>query len=216
MTALNSAASIHQRLLNKASAESKPFNELLQYYANERFLFRVSESPHGKRFVLKGALVFLAWQVPLTRSTRDMDFLGFTDNSVVNLVQIVREICSQPVEPDGIVFDSSTVQGESITDEADYPGVRINFLGFLGKAKIHMRLDVGFADVVTPSPIELELPTILDKMSKPCLRIYPPETVIAEKFQAMIALGMINSRMKDFYDIWFMAKSMEFDIRNIE
>jgi hypothetical protein len=212
MNPINNAASIHQRILNKAAAEHRPFNELLQYYAIERFLYRLGESPHCKQFVLKGALVFLAWQVPFTRPTRDMDFLGYTNNSVDHLIQIVQEVCTQAVEPDGMVFDPGSIQGEIIKEEADYQGVHISFLGLLGKAQIHMRLDVGFADVVTPSPDELELPTIFDQMSKPCICAYPPETIIAEKFQAMIALGMINSRMKDFYDIWFMAQSMEFNL----
>jgi hypothetical protein len=211
MIPINNAASIHQRILNKAISEHKPFNELLQYYAIERFLYRLGESPHCNQFVLKGALVFLAWQVPLTRPTRDIDFLGYTNNSVDNLIRIVQEVCNQPVDADGLIFDPANVHGEIIKEEADYQGVRITFLGFLGKAQIHMRLDVGYADVVTPDPDELEFPTILDNMSKPCIQAYPPETVIAEKFQAMIALGMINSRMKDFYDIWFMARSMEFD-----
>ena len=211
MTPANTAASIRQRLLNKAAEENRTFNELLQYYAIERFLYRLGESSHCSQFVLKGALVFLAWQAPITRPTRDMDFLGFTSNSVENLIRIVQEVCNQPVDPDGLIFDPASVHGEIIKEEADYEGVRVSFLGFLGKAQIHMRLDVGFADVVTPEPQALEFPTILDSMSKPCIRAYPPETVVAEKFQAMIALGMINSRMKDFYDLWFMAKSMEFD-----
>jgi len=215
MTPTNIAASIHQRILNKAVSEHRPFNELLQYYAMERFLYRLGESPHCNHFVLKGAMVFLAWQVPLTRPTRDLDFLGYTNNSIDHLVLIVQEVCKQPVEADGMIFDPASVQGEIIKEEADYQGVRINFLGFLGNAQIHMRLDVGFADVVTPAPDELDLPTILDHMSKPRIRVYPPQTVIAEKFQAMIALGMINSRMKDFYDMWFMAQSMEFDFHSL-
>jgi hypothetical protein len=209
--ASNIAASIHQRILNKATAEKRPFNELLQYYAIERFLYRLGQSSHYEHFVLKGALVFLAWQTPLTRPTRDMDFLGFMENSVDNLVRVVEEICEQSVEIDGMIFDSGSIEGETIREEGDYQGVRISFLGFLGKANIHMRLDVGFADIVTPSPNELEIPTMLENMSKPCILAYPPETVIAEKFQAMIFLGMINSRIKDFYDLWYMAKSMEFD-----
>ena len=207
----NIAASIHQRLLNKAMAERRPFNELLQYYAIERFLFRLGQSPYGKQFVLKGALVFLAWQVRLTRPTRDMDFLGFTENSIENLVHIVQEICTQTFDGDGIIFDPQTVEGAVIKEDAEYSGVRVAFLGYLGKAKINMRLDVGFADVVTPHPNEIEFQTILEGSSKPCIRAYPPETVIAEKFQAMVDLGMANSRLKDFYDLWFMASTMEFD-----
>lgn len=210
--ARNISASIHQKLLNKATAEYRPFNELLQYFAIERFLYRLSKSPYSKRFVLKGALVFLAWQAPLTRPTRDMDFLAFTENSVENLVQIVREICGQEVEPDGLSFDIGSVEGEIIKEDADYQGVRVIFLGYLGNARINMRLDVGFTDIVTPSPKELEIPTLLNELNKPCLRAYPPETVIAEKFQTMVALGMVNSRMKDFYDLWYMANSMEFDL----
>lgn len=213
MTPIINAASIHQRILNKAVAEHRPFNELLQYYAIERFLYRLGESPHCKEFVLKGALVFIAWKAPLTRPTRDMDFLGYTNNSVDNLVRIVQEVCTQPVEADGMIFDTTSVQGEIIKEDTDYKGVRVSFMGSLGKAQAHMRLDVGFADVITPDPDELELPTLLDHMSKPCIRAYPPETVIAEKLQAMIALGVVNSRMKDFYDLWFMAQAMEFDFQ---
>jgi len=215
MTPANQAASIHQRILNKAAADHRPFQELLQYYAIERFLYRLSESPHSTYFVLKGALVFLAWKAPLTRPTRDMDFLGYTHNSVENLTRMIQDVCMQPVEADGMIFDPQSVMAEVIKEEADYEGVRVSFLGFLGRTKIHMRLDVGFADVVTPSPNELELPTIFENMGKPCLRIYPPETVIAEKFQAMVTLGIINSRVKDFYDIWFLAQSMELDFRTL-
>jgi hypothetical protein len=207
----NLSASIHQKLLNKAIKEQRPFDELLQHYAIERFLYRLGQSLYARRFVLKGAFVFLAWQVPLTRPTRDVDFLGFTENSIEELTRIVQEVCSQTVEPDGVSFDPESVEGERIKEDADYQGVRMKFLGFLGKARINMRLDIGFADIVTPSPKELEIPTILAGLNQPCVRAYPPETVIAEKFQAMVALGAINSRMKDFFDLWYMANSMEFD-----
>lgn len=207
----NLSASIHQKLLNKAMVEKRPFNELLQYYAIERFLYRLGQSPYCQQFVLKGALVFTAWRAPLTRPTRDMDFLGFTLNSVENLVQIIREICSQEVEFDGLTFDPDSTEGEIIKEDADYQGIRIRLLGYLGNARINMRLDVGFADIVTPEPKYLEIPTIFDELGKPRLRAYPPETVIAEKFQAMVVLSVANSRLKDFFDLWFMANSMEFD-----
>jgi hypothetical protein len=208
----NLSASIHQKLLNKANTEQRPFNELLQYYAMERFLYRLGQSPYSQQFVLKGAFVFLAWQVPLTRPTRDIDFLGFTENSVENLVRIVCEICGQSLEPDGLSLDPGSVEGEIIKEGTDYQGVRIKFLEYLGKARINMRLDVGFADIVTPPPKELEIPTILDESNKPCIRAYPPETVVAEKFQAMVALDTVNSRMKDFFDLWYLANWMEFDL----
>jgi len=216
MAAKDLSASFHQRILNKASTSHRPFNELLKYYANERFLYRVSQSPYCRQFVLKGAFVLLAWQIPLTRPTRDLDFLGFTENSVENLVQIVQEICNQPVDPDGMRFDPGTVVGQVINAGVDYPGVRINFRGFLGRAVVHMRLDVGFADTVTPSPGEMELPTILVGMKKPCIRAYPPETVIAEKFHAMVSRGQVNSRMKDYYDLWYVAMTMEFDLHQLK
>jgi hypothetical protein len=140
-----------------------------------------------------------------------MDFLGFTENSVENLVHIVQDICALPANSDGIIFDPQTVEGAVIKEDAEYSGVRVVFLGYLGKAKINMRLDVGFADIVTPHPNEIEFQTILEGSSRPRIRAYPPETVIAEKFQAMVDLGMANSRLKDFYDLWYMASTMEFD-----
>ncbi len=212
----NLAASIHQRLLNKATQEYRPFNELLQYYTIERFLYRLGQSQYCENFILKGALAFLAWQVPLTRPTRDMDFLAYMENSIENLVQTIQEICMETVEPDGITFPPESVAGEIIKEDAEYQGVRISFLGYLGKAKVPMRLDVGFADIVTPVPVEQEISTVLENMKPPCLRIYPPETVIAEKFQTMVLLGMVNSRMKDFYDLWFMVQSMEFDFGSLK
>jgi hypothetical protein len=139
-----------------------------------------------------------------------MDFLGFTENSVENLVQIVHEICDQDVEPDGLSFDLKSVEGEIIKEDAEYQGVRVKWLGYLGKARINLRLDVGFGDIVTPAPKEVEIPTVLADMEKPRICAYPPETVIAEKYQAMIALGTVNSRMKDFFDLWYISNSMEF------
>lgn len=208
----NLPASVHQKLLNKAAVEHRPFNELLQYYAIEQFLYRLGRSQYRNHFVLKGAFVFLAWQIPLSRTTRDIDFLGFTENSVKNIVQIVRKICDEVIEPDGLSFDPKSVEGEIIKEDADYQGVRVNFIGFLGKTKINMQLDVGFADVVTPQPIELVIPTILIEQNKLNVRAYPPETVIAEKFQAMVALGMFNSRLKDYFDLWHITNIMEFDL----
>ena len=206
----NLSASIHQKLLNKATSEHRPFNELLQYYANERFLYRLGESVYKEQFVLKGAFVFLAWQAPLTRPTKDIDFLGFTQNSIGNLTEIVRNVCTQGVQPDGVIFDPDSVEGETINEADEYSGVRLKFLGYLGNARIHMQLDIGFADRVTTSPGQLDNPTVLGESIKPNLRVYPPETVVAEKFQTMVALSLVNSRMKDFFDLWYMAKTMKF------
>lgn len=205
----NLPASIQSRLLNQARASGRPFNEFLQYFAIERFLYRLAQSPYARRFVLKGALLFRAWGLPAFRPTRDIDLLGQTSNEIENLVAITREICMQEVQVDGMFFDPETVSGERIKEDADYEGVRVRFLGLLGKTRVHLQIDIGFADVVSPAPKKVNYPAILP-FPEPELRSYPPETVVAEKLQAMIYLGSINSRMKDFYDLWVMANSFKF------
>jgi len=206
----NISASVHSRLLNQARAGGRPFNDYLQYYAIERFLYRLSQSRYCDDFILKGALAFLVWGGPIHRSTRDIDLLGFMSNEVENLVDITQEICSLSVEDDGMSFPPENVQGILIKEDADYEGVRLTFFGYLGKARIKMQIDVGFSDHVFPKPVRTEYPTLLSYPA-PELKNYPRESVIAEKFQAMIYLGEINSRMKDFYDIWFLASHFDFD-----
>jgi len=189
---------MRQRLLNKARETGRPFNELLQYFAMERFLYRLSKSAHADKFVLKGALMFVAWQAPVTRPTMDIDLLGITENSVVAIVAIAREICSWEVEADGLVFESDSVGGERIVEDADYGGVRIRFRGTLGTARVTMQLDIGFGDVVVPKPEMADYPTILN-LPIPRLRGYSRESAVAEKFEAMVKLGALNSRVKDFF-----------------
>jgi predicted nucleotidyltransferase component of viral defense system len=203
-------ASIHDRLLNQARLIGRPFNELLQYYAIERFLYRLSRSRHAGKFILKGALLFRIWGLATSRSTRDIDLLGFTSNEVGNLVAIIQEVCKQEVEQDGLIFVTDTVTGERIDEDADYEGVRLRFSGLLGRARIHLQIDIGFSDVVTPVPGKKTYPVILP-LPAPELQSYPPETVIAEKLQTLVFLGSVNSRMKDFYDLWFLADRFEFD-----
>ncbi len=205
----NLPSSVHDRLLTLAQKKGRPFNELLQYYAIERFLYRLSQSKYAQKFVLKGALLFPAWGLTQYRPTRDIDLLGYTGNEVDGLVQIVRTICTLQVEPDGLVFDADSVRGERITEDADYQGVRVRFQAGLGNARLHLQLDVGFADVVSPSPTSLKYPILLG-LPAPRLRGYPPETVVDEKLQAMAFLGIINSRMKDFYDLWVLASHFSF------
>lgn len=198
--AKNIAASVHQRLLNKARTEGQSFNELFQYFVIERFLYRLSKSPHADQFVLKGALLFRVWMSQDTRATRDIDFLAFGDNTVESLVNLVTDVISHD-EADGLVFDTASVEGQTIKEDADYEGVRILCDAFLGKAKSRLQLDIAFGDTVYPEPKKERYPTLLDHAA-PVLRLYPPETVFAEKLEAMIHLGALNSRMKDFYDIW--------------
>lgn len=158
---------------------------------------------------LNGVNMFIAWEAPRSRATRDIDLLGRMPNTVEKFEAMVREVCETKAEPDGIVFNPRSVEGERIKEDADYAGVRVRFLGTLGQARAAMQIDCGFGDVVTPGPKEVDYPTILD-MPKPRLNGYPRETVVAEKFEAMVKLGMLNTRMKDFYDIWLLAKQFDF------
>lgn len=211
----NLAASVHQKLLNKARETNRPFNEVLQYHAIERFLYRLSCSPFAEKFTLKGALLFNAWGLSGLRPTRDIDLLGHTTNMVEQIAAIFREVCTTPVIPDGWVFDAATVRGERIKEDAIYEGVRVVFTGLLGKSRVSMQIDIGFGDIVAPAPLALTYPVLLD-FPHPTLSGYPRETVIAEKFQAMVALGEINSRMKDFYDIFALVQSFDFDGQTLQ
>jgi predicted nucleotidyltransferase component of viral defense system len=207
----NISQSVHRRLLNLAREQGRPFQELLLHYTLERFLYRLGQSPYANRFVLKGALMFRVWEGPLSRPTRDVDLLGCLDRSVENLVKAVRVICEQGVpEDDGLVFRSDSVQGEAIVEAAEYSGVRVRLLVALGRARIPLHADVGFGDVIVPGPVSIQLPTLLD-FPPPTLQGYSRESAIAEKLQAMVYLGEINSRMKDFYDIWSLASRFAFD-----
>jgi len=206
----NIGASIRQRLLTKARETGRPFSELLQYFAMERFLYRLSNSPYADNFILKGALMLTVWEAPLTRPTMDIDFLGRIENSVETLVKVTRGICQQEVEPDGIVFDVTDIDAERIAEDADYEGIRIRFRGSLDSARFVIQLDIGFGDIIVPSPESINYPTILD-LPAPQLRGYSRESTIAEKFEAMVKLGILNSRMKDFFDIWLMSRQFDFD-----
>jgi predicted nucleotidyltransferase component of viral defense system len=203
------AASVHQRLLDKSRQTGRPFNELLQYYAMERFLYRLSKSVHAEKFVLKGALMLTVWKAPVSRPTRDMDFLGRLDNSLESVAAVMREVCSTEVEPDGLAFDPTSIEAERIAENADYEGVRVLFQGHLGNARTNMQVDVAFGDVVVPGAMTIEYPTIIE-MPPPVLTGYSMESTIAEKFEAMVKLGIFNSRMKDFFDIWLLSRRFSF------
>ena len=203
------SASVHQRLLNIARKTDRPFDEVLQYFAMERFLYRLSQTEHVNSFVLKGALLFRIWGTPDSRATRDIDFLAYLDNSPDNLAAIMHGVCAVESVDDGLVFDPETVEAQGIKEDADYEGVRIRFRGQLGNARIHMQVDVGFGDIVHPDAVLADYAALLD-LPAPSLRMYPPETVVAEKAEAMVHLGSLNSRMKDFYDLWRMSQQFEF------
>ena len=205
----NTAASVHQRLLNKAKETARPFNELLQHYAIERFLYRLSESSQADRFILKGALMFSAWRGLKSRPTMDIDFLGIIDNSVDVVAAVMKEVCRVDVKSDGMTFHGDTVTAERITADAEYEGVRLRLCSNLGNARVPLQIDIGFGDVIVPGPIKVVYPTLLE-FPPPKLNGYTMESSIAEKFQAMVKLGILNSRMKDFYDIWILSRSFDF------
>jgi hypothetical protein len=210
----NLPASVHQLLLNKARQTRRPFNELLQYYAMERFLYRLSKSPHADRFTLKGALMLTAWKLESYRPTMDIDLLGKTANQLKNVAAITREVCAQPVAPDGLVFNPTTVKGKRIGEDANYEGVRVRFQAKLGAARVTVQLDIGFGDVIVPAPQPIEYPTLLD-FEAPRLHGYSKESIVAEKFESMVNLGILNSRMKDYFDIWTLSQQFDFDGQTI-
>ena len=205
----NLAASVRQRLFNVAKQRGDDFEILLTRYAIERLLYRLSQSPHSSQFLLKGATLFALWGGGPYRSTRDLDLLGRGESSVQRLEQVFRDICTVQVEPDGLRFAAETVEGNEIREDLDYGGVRIILIAHLEQARIQIQVDIGFGDAVTPPPEDVEFPTILG-FPAPHLRAYRRETVVAEKFQAMVMLGIANSRMRDFYDIWFLSRRFEF------
>jgi hypothetical protein len=205
----NISLSVHQRLLNKARQTSRTFNELLQHYAIERFLYRISKSPNSDRFILKGALMFSVWSSLNSRPTMDIDLMGRIDNSLDVIVAAMKDACKTEVENDGMAFDPESVTAVRITEDAEYQGVRVRIQGNLGNARISLQIDIGFGDEVYPHPGKIRYPTLLD-FPAPELSGYTMESTIAEKFQAMVKLGILNSRMKDFYDIWLLSKTFNF------
>jgi len=205
----NMAASVHARLLSRAKTENRPFNELLQYYAMERFLYRLSRSAHADQFVLKGALMLQFWGGSLSRATKDIDLLGRVTATVDELLDVVRDCGSIAVEDDGLQFDPELVRGEEIRLQAKYDGVRVHCGARLGNARITLQIDIGFGDVITPQAQRIEYPTLLE-FDPPSLLGYTPETSIAEKFEAMVVLDMANTRLKDFLDLWILSQAREF------
>jgi len=201
----NVAASVKSRLLNLVRSTQKPYQELLQYYGMERFLYRLSQSPYSTTFVLKGALLLYAWKLDDSRATLDIDLLAKTKNTEENLLTICRHICELDAAiPDGMEFDSDSITCRTMQHDAKYPGVRLRFTGRLEATQIPMQIDVGFGDIITPAPQPLPYPSLLD-FPDIHLSCYSPETVIAEKFETMIQKGMANTRIKDFYDVWLLS-----------
>lgn len=199
----NIAASIRARLKQQADAKKQDFNLTLTHYGLERLLYRLSISPHAPNYLLKGALLFSLWYDQPHRPTRDADLLGFGPDDLESAVNAFREICQIAVE-DGIVFDVASVKGTVIRKEAGYGGVRIDLRATLDGARIALQVDIGFGDAVTPAAQIISYPVLLDDLPAPQLRSYPKYTVVAEKFHAICLLGMANTRMKDYFDLWVL------------
>jgi hypothetical protein len=211
---INVQASVRAQLQNKAKETNRPFAEMLQYYGMERFLYRLGKSIYARQLILKGALMFTVWNIPQRRTTLDIDFLARFDNQINSIEKVIKDICKVKVVPDGLVFDAETVRGQRIKEDADYEGVRVKFVGLLERARVPMQIDIGFGDIVYPRPKIFDYPVILD-LPKPHLQGYPLESVVSEKFEAIVKLGLLNSRMKDFYDIWLMMRQFGFDGLNL-
>jgi predicted nucleotidyltransferase component of viral defense system len=206
----NIPASIKAKLLNLSQKRGLDYNHLLTQYAIERLLYRLSISEHRNRFLLKGAQLFLLWEGAFLRPTRDLDLLGFGDVSIQFFVNLFREITAEVCYEDGIIFDSKLILGEEIRAHEEYVGVRLTLKARLDTIKLTLQVDIGTGDAVTPPAKEVIFPTILD-LPKPTLRAYQVETVVSEKFHAIVKLGLQNTRMKDYLDLFHILNRYSFD-----
>jgi hypothetical protein len=204
------AVSVRDSLLNLARKRGEDFQLILTQYGLERLLYRLGKSEYRDLFILKGAMLFVLWGDQSHRPTRDVDFLGFGDSSETGLRTVFRDLCEIPVEDDGLTLIADSIQVNVIRDNTEYGGIRVKLFGDLAGARIPIQADIGFGDAVTPAPRSIKYPTLLDNPA-PNLKAYPRETVVAEKFQALVSLGMANSRMKDFYDLWIISSEFDFN-----
>lgn len=212
MSSDNVTKSVHQRLLNIRDTTGEQFDHLLMRYGLERLLYRIAASGHAEAFVLKGAMLFALWHDVPSRPTRDVDLLGFGDLTHHRLRVIFADACTASVEDDGMFFDPDSIRTEDIRDDQEYNGIRVRLLGFLGRARLPVQIDVGFGDALIPEPEWIDYPAIL-AYPAPRLQAYHPATVLGEKLNATVVLGALNSRMKDFYDMHIILTHMDIDDR---
>ena len=205
----NLAASVRQRLFNRAQERREDFGLVLTKYCLERFLYRLSQSEYRYQFVLKGALLFELWTHRPYRPTRDLDLSTQGDNSAARITKVLRDVIAQNTEADGLVFDPASIRVAKIKEEEEYEGLRVRFLAQLERARISLQVDIGFGDVIVPGPQKIKYPGMLD-FPTARLQAYPKESVVAEKLEALVKLGMTNTRMKDFYDLWILSREFEF------
>ena len=210
----NVGASIRARLMNRSRETSEDFQFLLERYTRERFLYRLGESQHRERYVLKGAMLLALWDEAVYRPTRDLDFTGYGSSLANDVRSAIRDICETPVADDGIVFDSGDIVIEPSRDHEEYDGLRALFWAKISSARIRMRIDIGFGNAIQPPPTDAHYPTLLDA-PHPQIRVYPREAVVAEKLHAMVVIGERNSRYKDFYDLHALAQHFAFEGDNL-
>lgn len=208
----NVAQSVRDRLRTRARRTGEVYEFLLVRFAAERFLYRLSQSSQRGRFVLKGASLFAVWNTQPYRATRDrdLDLEGFGPSDAASVVAAFREVCAAGVEDDGVALFPDAITADTLRAEEEYRGVRVAIPARIGDARADIQIDVGFGDVITPPAQETEYPTLLP-FPAPRLRVYPRETVIAEKWEAMVSLGIANTRLKDFADVWILARDFAFD-----
>jgi hypothetical protein len=211
----NLPASVRAKLLAHAKASGEDFNRTLVRYGIERFLFRLSQHANRDRFILKGAMLFITWPEGAHRPTGDLDLLAYGPPEPAAMKLIIAEICAILGPGDALVFDPDSIVVEAMREDEKYQGVRITMLAKLENAKIHLQIDVGFGDAVHPEPKMITFPCLLPDMPVPEILAYPPETVIAEKFEAMVRFGEADGRLKDFNDIWAIMKTFEFDMSTL-
>lgn len=204
------SASVRERLSQLARARGDAFEHVLTRYGLERLLYRLTNTEHGERFVLKGAMLFAIWSNTPHRPTMDADFLVHGDSDMTGIETVFKAVCQAKVVDDGLQFNANSIRIEEIRENQEYDGLRLRLVAMLGTARIPLQIDIGFGDVVTPSPVATQYPALLE-FPAPTLKTYPRETVIAEKFEAMVRLGAANTRMKDFYDVWLLSEESSFD-----
>ncbi len=211
----NPAASVRARLLDHARQNGDEYQRVLTRYAIERLLFRLSQTEEVERYVLKGAMLFVTWPEHVFRPTGDLDLLGHGDPDPAAITELFTRICHVEAPADGITFDPVTLRVEPVREADKYQGVRLSLKGELAKAIIHIQVDIGFGDHVYPSPTRQTFPSLLPELPAARILMYPPETVVAEKFEAMIRFGEANGRIKDFHDMWVASRVFSFDLSSL-
>lgn len=211
----NTAASIRARLLDHARRHGDDYQRVLTRYAIERLLFRLSQTEAAERYVLKGAMLFVTWPEHVFRPTGDLDLLGQGDSDPDAITQLFTRICQVEAPDDGIVFNTATLKVEPAREADKYRGARLTLKSELAKAVIHVQVDIGFGDHVYPPPSRQTFPSLLPDLPAASVLMYPPETVVAEKFEAMIRFGEANGRIKDFHDIWVTTRMFGFDLPSL-